>query len=189
MARVFRRYNSTIYGNYRKAYAIDGLLTGAAMAAVTFLRDLLAAAPMATPENYVSELVLAVGIFWSAYQYRRQLPDQQVTLKELMLLGIGIGIVSAVVYGLWVWLDAACVNTTLVQHYNEQRIAVMPAADESAEARVAIEQVRRYTAGDWGFISGFRSAVMSIILAFFAALIFRTEKSPVVVKESKNKTN
>lgn len=185
MARVFKRYNSTIYGNYRKAYAIDGLITGAAMALITFLRDLLAGSAMGAPENYISELVMAAGIFWSAYQYRKNLDEGKVTLKELMLLGLGIGVVSAVVYGLWVWLDASCIDTTLAQHYNEQRIAMMPPAEESEEARVAVELTRRYTAGDWGFIAGFRSAVMSIIIAFFAALVFKTEKGEVVVRKSK----
>lgn len=185
MARVFRRYNSTIYGNYRKAYAIDGLLTGAAMAVITFLRDLLAGSAMGAPENYISELVLGVGIFWSAYQYRKGLEEGRVTLKELMLLGLGIGVVSAVVYGLWVWLDAGVINTALVQHYNEARIAVMDPAENSEEARLAVELTKRYTAGDWGFIAGFRSAVMSVIIAFFAALVFRTEKGEVVVRKSK----
>ena len=97
MARIFRRYKSTIYGNYRKAYLIDGALTGVVMSVVMLLRDLLAKSPMSSPENYITELVLAVGIFWSCYQYRRQLPDGKVTLKELMLLGLGIGVVSAIV--------------------------------------------------------------------------------------------
>lgn len=186
MARVFRQYNSTIYGNYRKAYLIDGALTGAAMALITWLRDLLAAAPMGTPENYISELVLAVGIFWSAYQYRKGLEEGRVTLKELMLLGLGIGVVSALIYGLWVWLEAGAINTALVQHYNEARIAVMEPAESSEKAKLAVELTKRYTAGDWGFIAGFRSAVWSIILAFFAALIFRTEKGEVVVRKKKN---
>ena len=46
-----------------------------------------------------------------------------------------------------------------------------------------MESVKKYTAGDWGFIAGFRSAVMSIIITFFAALLFRTEKAPVKVKK------
>lgn len=185
MPRVFRRYNSTIYGNYRKAYLIDGLLVGIAMSLIMFMRDFLAATPMATPENYITELVLLVGIFWATYHYREQLDDRKVTLKELMLLGLGIGVVSSLVYGLWTWLNCGCINTNLVQYYNQQRIAVMDAADTSAEAKIAIDQVSRYTAGDWGFIGGFRSAVMSVIIAFFAALIFRTEKSPVVPKEER----
>ena len=179
MARIFRRYESTIYGNYRKAYLIDGALTGVVMSVVMLLRDWLAKSPMPSPENYITELVLAVGIFWSSYQYRKQLPEGKVTLKELMLLGLGIGVVSAVVYGLWTWLRCGVLNTSLVDYYNHQRINMMEAAESSVEAMLAVEQVTRYTAGDWAFIGAFRSAVMSVIITFFASLIFRTEKAPV----------
>ena len=127
MARIFRRYESTIYGNYRKAYLIDGALTGVVMSVVMLLRDWLAKSPMPSPENYITELVLAVGIFWSSYQYRKQLPEGKVTLKELMLLGLGIGVVSAVVYGLWTWLRCGVLNTSLVDYYNHQRINMMEA--------------------------------------------------------------
>ena len=185
MAKIFRRYESTIYGNYRKAYFIDGALTGAVMSMVMLLRDWLATSPMSSPENYVTELVLAIAIVWSCYQYRRQLPDGKVTLKELMLLGLGIGVVSAIVYGLWTWLHCGVLDTSLVDYYNQQRIAMMESAESSAEAKVAVELVRRYTAGDWAFIGAFRSAVMSIIITFFAALIFRTEKGTVIEKKDK----
>ena len=187
MAKFFRRYKSTIYGNYRKAGLIDGLLVGVAMSVIVAVRDWLATKPMATPENYVTELVLAVGIFWAAYHYRKQLDDGKVTLKELMLLGMIIGVVSAVVYGLWTWLRCGVLSTELVDHYNQQRIAMMETAESSAEAKVAVELVSHYTAGDWAFIGAFRSAVMSIIITFFAALIFRTEKGEVVTRQSKSR--
>ena len=99
MASFFRRYKSTIYGNYRKAYCVDGVLTGVCMSALMAIRDLIASKPMASPENYVTEIILAVGILWSTYQYRKQLSEGKVTFKELMLLGLGIGVVSALVYG------------------------------------------------------------------------------------------
>ena len=182
MAKVFRRYESTIYGDYRKAYIIDGALTGAAMSVIMWLRDLLSTVKMATPENYLTELILGVAIFWACYHYRKNLPQEKVTLKELMLLGLGIGVVSAVVYGLYTWLNCSLLDSGMVSYYNEQRIGVMEPATASPEAKVAIERVKQYTAGDWAFIGAFRSAVMSIILTFFAALIFRTEKSPVRTK-------
>lgn len=182
MARFFRRYKSTIYGNYRKAYVIDGLLVGGAMSLIAAVRDWLAAQPMATPENYITELVLLVGTLWASYHYRKQLPDGRVTLKELMLLGLGIGMVSAVVYGLWTWLHCGIINSGLVDYYNQSRIDVMEPAETSEAAKVAIENVKKYTAGDWAFIAGFRSAVMSVIITFFTALVLRTEKGEVVTK-------
>lgn len=179
MARIFRRYKSTIYGNYRKAYIIAGVLTGVAMAIILLLRDWLSASPMPSPENYVTEVILALGIFLACILYRNDLPDKKVTLKELMLLGLGIGVVSAIVYGLWLWLNLSVLSPDLVEYYNEERISMMEPAETSAAAKLAVEQVRRYTAGNWAFIGGFRSAVMSIIITFFAALILRTEKGEV----------
>lgn len=185
MAKFFRRYKSTIYGNYRKAGLIDGLLIGVVMSLIMAVRDWVASTPMATPENYITEVVLAVGIFWAAYHYRKQLVGEKVMLKELLLLGVVIGVVSAVVYGLWTWINCGVLNTSLVQYYNKCRIEVMEPAETSANAKLAIESVKRYTAGDWGFIAGFRSAVMSIIVTFFAALVFRTEKAPIKTKDNK----
>jgi len=177
MGKVFRRYESTIYGNYRKACLTDGALTGGVMSVLMLLRDRLADRPMDSPENYVTELVLVVAIFWSAYQYRKGLEGGKVTLKELMLLGVGIGVVSAVVYGLWTWLYCGVLNAEMVEFYNRQRIATMPT--DGAAALADIETVRRYGAGDWAFIGGFRCAVMSILFAFIAAIVLRTEKAPV----------
>lgn len=161
---------------------IDGLLVGGAMSLIAAVRDWLAAQPMATPENYITELVLLVGTLWASYHYRKQLPDGRVTLKELMLLGLGIGVVSAVVYGLWTWMHCGIINSGLVDYYNQSRIGVMEPAETSEAAKVAIENVKKYTAGDWAFIAGFRSAVMSVIITFFTALVLRTEKGEVVTK-------
>ena len=182
MTRIFRRYKSTIYGNYRKAYIIAGVLTGVAMAIVLLLRDWLSVFPMSSPENYVTEIVLALGIFLTCIIYRNGLPDKKVTLKELLLLGLGIGVVSAIVYGLWLWLNLSVFAPELVEYYNDERISMMDPAEASAAAKLAVEQVRRYTAGNWAFIGGFRSAVMSIIITFFAAIILRTEKGEVRTK-------
>lgn len=149
------------------------------------IRDWLSESAMSQPENFVTEVVMAVGIFWFTYRYRKSLPEQKVTLKELMLLGLGIGVIGSVVYGLWTWLRCGVLESGMVEFYNQQRIGVMEPADSSAQAKAAVELVKGYTAGDWAFIGAFRSAVMSIILAFFAALIFKTEQSPVVERQSK----
>lgn len=177
MARFFRRYSSTIYGNYRKTYVLYGLMTGALMALVLTLWNALADKPQPEPENLVTEAVLLICTLFATYRYRHSLPDGRVTLKELMLLGLGIGVVSAVVYGLWTWFYCGVWQTELVQHYIDSRIAAMQQAEKATEKAVA--QVQAYTAGDWAFIGAFRSAVMSIIITFFTALVFRTEKSKV----------
>ncbi len=187
MAKFFRRYNSTIYGNYRKAYLLYGLLTGALMALVATVWNASSDKPLAEPENLVTEAVLLICTMFATYRYRLGLPEGRVTLKELMLLGLGIGVVSAVVYGLWTWFYCGVWQTGLVQHYIDSRIAAMQqSSNGTTEQSIAL--VRAYTAGDWALIGAIRSAVMSIIITFFAALLFRTEKSPVRERKSTKET-
>lgn len=180
MARIIKQYQSEIYGNYRLAYATYGVLTGFLLALVLVLqRAIMPSNPPLAPESFVADAVLAVAIFLSAYRYRSTLPDKQVMLKELLLLGMGTAIVAAVVYGLLLWLILGTVYTDLVETFITHRLSLMPSADEGAEAAIAIEKTRAYTAGDWAFIGGFRIFVISIVFTFFSAIIFRTQKSPI----------
>ena len=175
MTKFLRTYQSTIYGRYRRAYIIYGTLTGAVLALSVAVQHIVR--PDAWPtasENLVSEAILAVAMFAATYHYRSRLPEQKVMLKELLLLDIGMGLVTSVVYGLLLWLLCGIIFPDLTQHFTTQRLALMPPATDGAEAALAIKAVQAYTAGDWGFIGGFRTFVMSILIAFFSALIFRT---------------
>ena len=146
------------------------------MSVILLVRDWLSRLPMTSPDNYITELILAVAIFLTCYTYRKSLLKQRVSFKELMLLGIGLGVVSTVIFGLWTWWNLSHFASALVDYYNEERIALMEPAETSEEARLAIEQVKNYTAGHWAFIGAFRLAVISIIITFFAALLFHNEK-------------
>lgn len=187
MAKILRRYNSTIYGNYRLAGLKYGAMIGAAIAIVVLLNRLLSPNHyLATPENYITELLLLVGILLTTYLYRSALPNQKSTLNELLRMGLWTGVTAAVLYGLLLWLMCGVCFPDMVETYISQRLSVMPSADSSAEAKVAVEAVRRYGAGDWAFIAAFRSFVMSIIMVFVAALVFRNENAPVRTKNPKS---
>ena len=93
------------------------------------------------------------------------------------MLGLIIGVVASVVYGLWLWLYGGMIDTEYVGRCIEGRLAMMDMEDKSFEAQQAIALTKAYTAGDWAFIGGFRTAVMSILMAFLSAVLFRTEKN------------
>lgn len=118
---IFHRYNSTIHGNYRRAYLRSGLLTGALLAAYVLIRMLMGK-PVETPTSLVTDIILLVLVFLLAAWYRNSLPQGKITLKEAMLFGIGTVAVAAVVYALalllmgkalW-WLMAAVLDTLLL---------------------------------------------------------------------------
>ena len=177
--RFLRRYSSTIYGNYRVVGLKWGPLVGVAMAFVMLLTSWLGPdVQPASPENYITDIVMLLGMLVVAYRYRRSLPDQRVTLKELMLLGLWVGFWASLVYGVLLWIYGS-LDASLVVRFTEERLSLMPPAETDAQSALNIQLVQAYTAGDWGFIGGFRSAVISILLNLVTALLFRTEKAPV----------
>lgn len=184
--RYIRRYQSEIYGRYRVAYLRDGALTGLAISAVVFFCKIIYY-PIYSPENYVTDIVLLVCTLFFAYRYRRSLPDGKVFFKELMLYGLGLGIVAAALYGLYLLLygsviDHGFCDRCLAHFINGEMNGA--GTNEEKEATVAV--MRTYKLSTWAFIGFFRTAVMSIMTAFVAALLFRTEKN--VVKETSKKT-
>ena len=177
--RLIRRYQSDIYGDYRKAYLQYGLLTGGAIAAVVLFCKLIYY-PIYAPENYITDITLFVATFFFAYRYRSHLPEKRVFFKELMLFGLGLGIVAALVYGLFLLLYGSVIDegfaARCLRHFinGEQQGS---GTEEEKAATIAVMQT--YKLHTWAFIGAFRTAVMSILTAFVAALVLRTEKNIV----------
>lgn len=175
MAGLLRRYKSPLLGNYRKYLLVYGIATGFVLffgMAISWMVDL----PYAAPETYVTEILLCVCIFGASYLYRERQTGGKIYLKELLVLGMGIGVVSAVVYGLLILFYGSVIDFEFVERCVALRLEQMGSSSEPA-ALEAIEQVRHYSLGDWAFIGGFRSMVMSIIIMFFSSIIFRTEQN------------
>ena len=176
MVKLIGRYKSTIYGNYRVTGLFYGLIAGVILSLYVLLLWVFGS-PMRAAETYATDILLTICVFYMCYRYRERLPEKRVFFKELMLLGLWIGVVAAIVYGLWLWLYGSVIDTEFVDRCIEGRLSVMDLEDESFETHEAIRLTKAYTAGDWGFIGGFRTAVMSILMAFMAAIVFKTEKN------------
>ena len=93
MAGLLRRYKSPLYGNYRKYSLLYGAVSGAVLF-VFVVVSYLAGSPISTPETYGTDAVLAVCIFVSSYLYRERQTGGKIFLKELLVLGMGIGVVA-----------------------------------------------------------------------------------------------
>jgi len=183
--KFIRRYQSDIYGRYRVAYLRDGVLSGLFISAVVLFCKLIYY-PIYSPENYITDIALLVATLFFCHRYREGLPEKKVFFKELMLFGLGLGVVAALFYGLFLLLYGGVIDTWFadrcLEHFinGEQRGS---GTDEEKAATIAV--MRTYKLHTWAFIGAFRTAVMSIMTAFVAALIFRTEKNVVRPKEDK----
>lgn len=183
MAGIIRRYQSEIYGNYRRAGLLYGLATGLLMSLVVFFMYIITL-PIQVPESYPTTIALATGTFLFGYLYRRTLPEGKVFFKELILMGIYLGVVASVVYGLFLVLYASVIDTDFIsnccQLYSNN---VMNSEQPQEIIDNSIEAFRSYSAWTWGGVGAFRSGVMTILVAFVMALVFKTEKQQVKVKE------
>ena len=177
--KFLRRYQSEIYGNYRVACLRDGALTGLVIGGVVFFCKIIYY-PIYAPENYVTDITLLVCTLFFAYRYRRRPPDGKVFFKELMLYGLGLGVVAAFVYGLFLLLygsviDQGFCDRCLAHFINGE----MNGAGTDEEKAATVEVMKTYKLRTWAFIGFFRTSVMAIMTAFVAALLFRTEKNIV----------
>lgn len=169
----FHRYKSTIHGNYRRAYLQGGLVVGLLLAAYILSRWLMGR-PVESPLSYVSDAILLVLLFLLAAYYRRSLPEGRVTLKELMLLGIGSSAVAAIVYGLLLWLfQRVFPDQTLL--FNEIMVPDNP------ESNVAYPI--GYWAAWWALLAGVEVLLLGSFGGFLAAILFKNEKSEIKHKE------
>ena len=162
---VFHRYKSTIHGNYRKAYLRCGAVTGVLLVAYVLVR-LLMRSPVESPLSYVSDAILLVCVFLFAAYYRKALPDGKVSLKELMLFGMGLSAVAALVYGLMLWgLGVAFPQQTVLF------------TNSMTPNEVTLEDPQlHYWAAMWAIVAAFEALLLGAFGAFLAAILFRNER-------------
>lgn len=177
--RFFRRYQSEIYGPYRNALLRDGFFTGLIMAGVVLFCKLIYY-PINTPENWVTDITLLLSTLFFSYRYRSKLPEGKVFFKELMMYGLGLGIVAAIVYGLFLLFYGSVIDSEFssrcLSHFVDGEMNGSASDEDKA---MTVQVMRSYKLRTWAFIGAFRTAVMSIMVAFVSSLIFRTEKDVV----------
>ena len=172
--RFFRRYKSTIHGNYRRAYLRCGLIVGGLLWLYIMVRWWVGS-PAESPEGYMSDMIMLVMVFLFTLLYRNSLAEKRATLKELMLFGGGTAVVGSVLYGLCLWLMGYVIpeQTDLFTRTMRGEEAVLSAPTH-------------YWAAWWGLESAMKLAVLGGFGAFIAAMVFKNEKG--AIREKKRKT-
>ena len=171
---IFHRYNSTIHGNYRKAYFRSGLTTGLLLAAYVLVR-LLMGSPLESPTSYVSDAVMLVAVFLFLAFYRNSLPEKKITLKEAMLFGIGLSVVASFIYGAALWA---------IGFAHPQQVVLFTNTVTAQEITMQDPQLH-YWAAWWGIYSLILMALLGSFGALVAAIFFRNEKSDIRKRNNK----
>ncbi len=141
----------------------------------------LANVPANSPQTYGSDIVLLCCMLLASFLYRRKLPEQKVTLKELMQMNLWLALVAAVMFGLFTWLYGTVMDGDFVARCVQTLIDGEQQGNAPPEMKAqTIAVMQSYTAGTMGSIAAFRTLVMSILWAFIAALLLRSEHGTVV---------
>lgn len=165
---IFHRYNSTIHGDYRRAYLRSGALTGVLLALYVLVR-LLMGTPLASPTSLVLDAVLLVAVFLLTAWYRHSLPEQKMTLKEGLLFGMGTAAVAAVVYGVLLYAILRSSSTQTVLFTNSMNGNDITAQDPQLH----------YWAAWWAILAALSTLLLGAFGSFLAAIFFRNEKSEI----------
>ncbi len=171
MRKFFHRYQSTIHGNYRKAYLRSGLLTGIMLVLYLLVRWLMRN-PAESPISFLSDGILLVAGFLFTMLYRNTLPDRKATLKELMLFGLGTAILACFLYGLFIWVSGFAIPGQ-IELFTNTMMENEPFAQYPAH----------YWSALWGIVSAVIMAVLGGFGAFISALILKNEKPVVKTKK------
>lgn len=155
---IFHRYNSTIHGNYRRAYLRSGLITGVLLAAGNMALNSQHLSLVADYSTLLLDILLIVAVILFTAYYRNSLPDHKITLKEAMLFGIGTAAVAALLYALLLLV----LQTTI---YNPQPLDS--------------DYPRRYWAVWNAILALLQTLLLGSFAAFIAAIFLRNEKSEI----------
>lgn len=178
---LIKRYESEIYGNYKKGWLLYGLYTGLIMSFSVLLRYFLTY-PMDTPSTWIDNIVLFLCMFIFTYLYRKKLYMGNIFFKEVYILNLGIGVVAGVIYGLFIWYYGTSVDTELVQRYveNQEYIYInnWEGTDEDMKAR--IDEIKSMASVQYlSIMGGILTMVTSLMIAFIVGLLLRTQKNVV----------
>ncbi|MBR1798455.1 MAG: hypothetical protein IJ761_00955 [Bacteroidales bacterium] len=102
-----RRYQSVIHGNYRRAYLQAGCVVALLLIAQILIRQLLMH-ECTSPLGYLPDALLLLSLLLLMIRYRKSLDGSKVSMKELMLFGMGTSCIAAVGYGLLLVLHGLC---------------------------------------------------------------------------------
>ena len=170
---IFHRYNSTIHGNYRKAYLRCGAITGLLLSAYLLVRILMGK-PMITPASYVSDAIILVAVFLFTAYYRNSLHEKKITLKEAMLFGSGTAVLAAIIYGLALWVIGIAFPLQTVVFTHNLMVKEITAQDPQLH----------YWAALWAIVAFVEMAVLGAFGAFVASILFRNEKPEIKHRKS-----
>lgn len=178
---LIKRYESEIYGNYKKGWLLYGLYTGLILSFSILFRKWLTY-PIDCPSTWTDNVILFLCMFVFTYLYRKKLYCGNIFFKEVYILNLGVGTIAAIIYGAFIWYYGTCVDTELVQRYiDSQEYLYLNKWEGTPEDMLKkIEEVKSLASVPYlSIMGGVLTMITSVMSAFIVALLLRTQKNVV----------
>lgn len=179
MKPIIRRYRSVMHGNYKKASLKYGLYMALVLSFLLLLRYLAGYAPDATTENKETWTVfagLAIMNIVFTFHYRKRVEGKKISFKEAFLLGLYGSLVACVLYALFMYFYASCIDNG--ENSFESRTIELLTRQTAQANNIDISQVKLPSMSYLVFYGMVVNMVMSVLVSFFSAIVCRNEKSP-----------
>ncbi len=177
MRKLIRRYESVMHGNYHRMSLRYGLVIGAIMILSLLLRYLMIYKP-SSPMTIWDNIAMLVLMACCVFHYRSSLENKKITFKESWLVGFYSGCVAAVLFGVFMYIYAANIDSEMS----------LRCANNLRE----IEEYQQYTPEDFAqmtrpsviaFQYVIYNIIMAILWAFVIGILLKNEDSQPRIKE------
>ena len=109
-----------------------------------------------------------------------------IFFKEIYILNLGVGVVAAIIYALFVWYYGSCVDTEFLQRYidAQEHIYLNNWNGTTEDMNMMIENIKTLTTVQYlSIMAGILTVVTTFMVAFIVAILLRTQKN--VVRQKK----
>lgn len=178
---LIRRYKSEIHGNYKRAWLQYGIITSIAMVLSVLIRYALTY-PIESSFSWTDDVIILICLVGFTITYRSTLPEKLITFKEIYVLNLGIGFISAIIFGFFIWYYASRVDISFPDRY----YASMMAQSETSELSPDVYETQTKamsTPGNLALQGGVLTFVNVLVLGFFVAIFLKTEKQNLYKKQ------
>ena len=181
MKRILRKYNSVIYGNYKKKSLRYGLALGVALCLFALLKYLLNYLP-SSPVTMSDNIALLLFTVVIVYLYRAGLPQGKMTLKEGFLIGFYSAVIGAVIYGMFMYSYSAAIDTQMPLRCGQTLSKIPEYAEYTPQQFAAMTKPSAIA-----LQSIIYNVIMAVLWSLLVAVFLRTEKAETVNKNNKLK--
>lgn len=178
---LIRRYKSEMHGNYKRAWLQYGIITSVAMILSVLIRYALTY-PIESSFSWTDDVVILICLVGFTMTYRSTLPEKRISFKEIYVLNLGIGFISAIVFGLFIWYYASRVDISFPDRYYASMMEQAETSELALDKYEAQTKIMS-TPGNLAMQGGVLTFVNVLVLGFFVAIFLKTEKQNIYRKQ------